>query len=167
MPGNWLRTILTPGRFTCMSYSHASAQQGILMWSFPGRETMASTPTHTAARRKTRTSPSFVQMPFPLPSVAAREVHYIHSVGALVCQCGPPPTCPHHYKTDHNLLSSPASVHLEPVCASPGCSCPTQRDQELQEGRDDDEEEHNSEGRGKTAADLKLPTTAQTALHYK
>lgn len=94
--------------------------------------------------------------------------------GALHTRCrGPrmsmrtPPTRPHHYKTDHNLLSSPAPVHLEPVCASPGCSCPTQRDQELQEGRDDDEEEHNSEGRGKTAADLKLPTTAQTVLHYK
>lgn len=149
-----------------MIYSHARAQRGILMRSFPGRETMASTPTHTAARRKARTSPGFVQTAFPLPSVAAREVHCIPcdtAVRVLVCQC---PRL-HHYKTDRDLLSSPASGHLEPVCASPGCPCLTQTDQELQEGKDDDEEEQNAEGGGKTAAVLELTTTAQIALYYK
>lgn len=67
---------------------------------------------------------------------------------------------PHHDKTDHDLLSSPASVHLEPVCASPGCPCTTQTDQELQEGRDDDKEEHNSEGGGTAAAVLEQPTSS-------
>lgn len=98
-------------------------------------------------------------------------MHYIPrdtAVRALVCQWLPPPPS-HHFKTDQDLLSSPASVHLEPVCASLGCPCPTQTDQELQEGRDDDddEEEQNSEGQGKTAAVLELPATAQIVFNYK
>ena len=117
----------------CMSNSHA---RDVFLEEKPWHPRRP----HTTARRKTCTSPGFVPRPLSLPSVAVWEVHNIPcdtAVRVLVCQRTPRPP-PHHFKTDQrsfDLLSPPASVHLEPVCASPGCFCPTPNRPKAPEGK--------------------------------
>lgn len=110
--------------------------QDILMWAFSWKRnhgiherTGTHTRTHTHTRKKKTNLTLFVSRWVPpiCCCLRGRTLLWDTTVSS--------PTSP-PYKPTIALYISP-SVHLEPVCASPGCPCPVQTNKTLQQwGRD-------------------------------